>query len=230
MPAMTDAEGAQFQLLRPRLKAISARIVGSEAEADDIVQDCFFRWHAADRGSLATPLAWLTTVVQHQSIDRLRARQREAMAASVAAQLAPSAPPVVPEEVLLRRADLAEALGRLLAGLPPSERLALVLHEAFDCHHADIAAVLGTTPVNARQRLARARRRLREATVPAAPDEKLCRDLILRFQRALDGVDLPAMVALLAHEQPVFVHPSPSPRLRVGACANDLTYRCALAA
>lgn len=230
MLPMTDTEGAMFETLRARLKAISARIVGSEAEAEDIVQDCFIKWLGADRSNLATPAAWLTTVVQHQSIDRLRKRGRDAIAAHAAAELAPSAPPVAPEEVLLRRADLAEALARLLACLSPSERLALVLHEAFDCDHADIAAVLGAKPVNARQHLARARRRLREPSAPESQDQKLCRDLVLRFQCALDGVDMPAMVALLAHEQPVFVHAPVQRRLGAGPCANDVSYRCALAA
>ena len=72
MPYSRDNDGAVFEQLRPRLKAISFRIVGSEAEAEDIVQDCFLKWHGADRTELATPAAWLTTVVQHQSIDRLR--------------------------------------------------------------------------------------------------------------------------------------------------------------
>lgn len=72
MPPMTDADGALFETLRPRLKAISARIVGSDAEAEDVVQDCFLKWISVDRNALATPVTWLTTVVKHQSIDHLR--------------------------------------------------------------------------------------------------------------------------------------------------------------
>lgn len=230
MHPMTDAEGAMFEAVRPRLKAISARIVGSEADAADIVQDSFLKWLATDRQALDTPLAWLTTVVQHQSIDCLRRRGRDAVAAHAAAELAPAVPPVVPDDALLRRAELAEGLGRLLGRLSPSERLALVLHEAFDCRHADIAAVLGTTPVNARQHLARARRRLQRADGPEAQDARLCRDLVYRFQCALDGVDLPAMVTLLVREQPVFVREAPQLRLQAGACANDASYHWLLAA
>ena len=67
-------------------------------------------------------------------------------------------------------------------------------------------------------------------------EEKLCRDLVRRFQAAINGRDVPAMVTLLAGEQPVSVHEAPglSPRLplrlRAGACTNDASYRCALAA
>jgi RNA polymerase sigma-70 factor (ECF subfamily) len=230
MPRTTDTDCAMFEQLRPRLKAISRRIVGSEAEAEDIVQDCFLKWHGAEQGTLATPAAWLTTVVQHQSIDRLRKRGRDAVAARIAMELVPDVPPALPEDELLRRAELGEALARLLTFLTPSERLALVLHEVFECEHADIAAALGTKTVNARQYLARARRRLREERDEASSDEKLCRELVLRFQAAINGRDVPAMVTLLADEQPMSVHETPQLRIRVGACANDAWYGLALAA
>jgi RNA polymerase sigma-70 factor (ECF subfamily) len=230
MPSTTDTDCTMFEQLRPRLKAISCRIVGSEAEAEDIVQDCFLKWHGTEQETLATPAAWLTTVVQHQSIDRLRKRGRDALAARIAMELVPDVPPALPEEDLLRRAELGEALARLLACLSPSERLALVLHEVFECEHADIAAALGTKVVNARQYLARARRRLREDKGEASPDEKLCRELIRRFQAAINGRDVPAMVTLLAEEQPVSVRESPQLRIHTGACANDARYGLALAA
>ena len=233
MPPITDTDGALFQTLRPRLQAISRRIVGSEAEAEDVVQDCFLKWQDVEQAALATPAAWLTTVVQHQSIDRLRKRAREMAAARNAMDLAPGVPPASPEEGLLRRAELGEALARLLARLSPSERLAVVLHEVLECEHADIAAALGTTTVNARQYLARARRRLRGDGAEAPPSEKLCRELIRRFQAAINGRDVPAMVTLLGDEQPVSVIASPLPRLRAGASANDALYhpcRLALAA
>jgi RNA polymerase sigma-70 factor (ECF subfamily) len=230
MPSTTDTDSAMFEQLRPRLKAISCRIVGSEAEAEDIVQDCFLKWHGAEQATLATPAAWLTTVVQHQSIDRLRKRGKDAVAARIAMELVPEVPPALPEDDLLRRAELGEALARLLACLSPSERLALVLHEVFECEHADIAAALGTKVVNARQYLARARRRLREDKAEATPDEKLCRELIRRFQAAINGRDVPAMVTLLAEEQPVSVRESPQLRIHTGACANDAWYGLALAA
>jgi RNA polymerase sigma factor (sigma-70 family) len=236
MPRTIDTDGAIFEQLRPRLKAISCRIVGSDAEAEDIVQDCFLKWQGAEQAALATPAAWLTTIVQHQSIDRLRQRARDTSAARTAIELAPDVPPALPEDALLRRAELGEALARLLACLSPSERLALVLREVFECEHADIAAALGTKTVNARQYLARARRRLRlvedkgenEAEAPAS--EKLCRELIRRFQAAINGLDVPAMLMLLGEEQPVSVRESPRLRIHAGACANDASYGLALAA
>lgn len=228
MPPLTDTDGALFEQLRPRLKAISRRIVGGEAEAEDVVQDCFLKWQGAEQAALATPVAWLTTVVRHQSIDRLRKRARDAQAARNAMELAPEMPPTPPEEGLLRRAEVGEALARLLARLSPSERLALVLREVFECEHADIAAALGTTSVNARQYLARARRRLRVGEAETPVGEKLCRELVRRFQAAINGVDVPALVTLLGDEQPMSVR-EPA-RMGAGGCANDPSYQLSLAA
>ncbi|MFP5390702.1 MAG: sigma-70 family RNA polymerase sigma factor [Gammaproteobacteria bacterium] len=230
MPPLPDHHCAQFEQLRPRLIAISRRIVGDQADAEDIVQDCFLKWHRARQDAVATPAAWLTTVVQHQSIDRLRQRTRDAAAAHIALELAAEGAPALPEDALLRRAELGEALARLLACLSPSERMALVLHEAFECRHADIAAALGTTAVNARQYLARARRRLREHSEEASSSEKLCRELVRQFQAAINGLDAPAVLTLLADEQPMAVRTSPQLRFGGQPCANDALYDTFMAA
>jgi RNA polymerase sigma-70 factor (ECF subfamily) len=182
-------------------------------------------------------------------------------------ELAPELPPAPPEQGLLRRGELGEGLARLLACLSPAERLALVLHDVFELEHAEVAKALGTSSVNARQYLARARRRLRQHETGAKGDaaaakadagagakahaasaaagvasasaetplsEKLCRDRLRRFQAAINGLDLAAMLTLLADEQPMSVVAAPRvpPRLRIraGACANDAWYRVALAA
>ncbi|MBB5189405.1 RNA polymerase sigma-70 factor (ECF subfamily) [Silvimonas terrae] len=229
MPRTTDPDGALFERLRPRLKAISHRIVGSEAEAEDIVQDCFLKWQSADQSALGTPVAWLTTVVQHQSIDRLRKRHRDLLTAQAAQELTPADDPASPEKELLRRAELGAALAGLLAHLSPAERLAVVLHEVLECEHADIAAVLGISIVNARQHLARARRRLREAQTGAALPASTPpgREQIQRFQNALNGQDVPALLTLLgASTNP----PQTGPQCHFGMSANDAVYCMAMAA
>jgi RNA polymerase sigma-70 factor (ECF subfamily) len=248
LPHTDDADRTQagdaFERLRPRLTAIGRRIVGSAADAEDVVQDCFVKWLAADRAALDTPAAWLTTVVRHGAIDRLRARARddEALAAMAldaandgAGHGANDSGAPSPEDALLRRADLAEGLARLLARLSPAERMALVLHDALDCAHADIAVLLGILPATARQHVSRARRRLRESASAALAEheEKRCRERVRRFQAAINGMGVPALAALLADEQPVSVlaaAPSASHPLvdAVGtsarACANEACY------
>lgn len=234
MPRTPDPDAALFEQLRPRLTAISRRIVGSQADAEDIVQDSFIKWQHTERQTLATPAAWLTTVVRHGSIDHLRRRLREETALHSADAPAAEALMPTPEDRLLQRAELGAALARMLACLSPAERLALVLHEVFDCPHADIAAVLGARVDAARQHLARARRRLRQAVDrddgTMTPDDKLCRDLIHRFHTALGGADIAAMTTLLGGEQPLFVSDAPQPRAHAGASANDVCYRLAIMA
>lgn len=236
MECTLDEDGALFERLRPKLLAISRRIVGSEAEAEDVVQDCYLKWHAAEQGALATPVAWLTTVVQHLSIDHLRRRARDAMAVVVAADLAPDAAVPLPENGLLLRAELGDALVSLMTCLSPAERLALVLREAFECEHADIAATLGTTAANARQHLARARRRLRrradarEERSEIAPEEKMCRELVLRFQAAINGMDVAAAASLLAFELPMAVRAAWALSGSNWRCANDSNYALSRAA
>lgn len=232
MSRTTDTDATLFEQLRPRLKAISCRIVGSEEEAEDVVQDCFFKWQGIEPSALVTPVAWLTTVVQHQSIDRLRKRARDKTAARAATELISDAVPVSPEDDLLRRAKLGEGLTRLLACLSPPERLALVLREVFECEHAEIAKVLGTNTVNARQYLARARRRLHEDKTEALESEKVCHELLSRFQAAINDMDVSAIVTLLNEEQPVSLRKSPRLQIRMhaSACANDASYGLALAA
>ena len=90
--------------------------------------------------------------------------------------------------------------------------------------------MLGTRAANARQHLARARRRLRAIGPEPAPEEKLCRELVRRFQAAINGLDLPAVVNLLAGEQPVSVHAAAPPRLGGGSAANDALCEATLAA
>jgi RNA polymerase sigma factor (sigma-70 family) len=230
MPFPIDTDGALFEQLRPRLTAISCHIVGSQAEAEDVVQDSFLKWRGVEQAAVATPAAWLTTVVRHLSIDRLRKRARDAGAAQLAVELVPETPPALPEDGLLRLAELEEGLAHLLQCLSPSERLALVLREVFDCDHADVAAALGTSVVNARQHLARARRRLSDDKNGVPDSEKRCRQLVRQFQAAINNLDMPALVSLLAEEQPVWLLAPARLPLCAGAAANQAVYRPALRA
>ncbi|MEC9345687.1 MAG: RNA polymerase sigma-70 factor [Pseudomonadota bacterium] len=150
-----------FAAARPRLLKLAYRMLGSAAEAEDAVQDAYIRWHGTDRAAVREPAAWLTTVVTRLCVDRLRAARtvREHYVG-----------PWLPEPVLTgpatprERLELAEGLTMALLvvmeALTPAERAAFILREAFDYDYADIAAVLETTEVNARQLVSRARRQV----------------------------------------------------------------------
>jgi RNA polymerase sigma factor (sigma-70 family) len=205
MPLPNDANEDVFEVLRPRLKAISYRIVANEAEAEDLVQDCFLKWHGVDKECVLTPAAWLTTVVQHLSIDRLRQRSRDARATENARGIDGDMQAPSPEELLTIASELASAFELLQQRLSAVERLALVLHDVFDCGHLDVAAALGITPANCRQVVFRARKRVLLEKKRGPTGEKLCRELIREFQAAIHHLDKRAIMTLLGDDAPVFV-------------------------
>ncbi len=166
-----------FEAVRARLMARAYRMLGSRAEAEDIVQDAWLKWHAADEGALRTPLAWLTTITNRLAIDRLRrlqaehtARESERQALSAIGETAPSA-----EDEASRASSVKKGLWLLFETLTPDERAVFVLHEAFDCDYAQIADVVGKTPAHCRQLMHRARQRLQQA--PEAAREKAQTDV-----------------------------------------------------
>ena len=151
-----------FEAARARLTSIAYRMLGSRAEAEDIVQDAWLKWHAAAEGDLRTPVAWLTTVTTRLAIDRIRrlqseqtARTNESLTQPWVDELAPSA-----EDEALHAAAVSEAVALLFERLSDDERAAFVLHEAFECDYAQIADVVGKTPAHCRQLAHRARQRL----------------------------------------------------------------------
>src|SRR3954447_19862190 len=74
---MSPPETDSFAALRPRLFSIAYRMLGTRADAEDVLQDAWLRWHGTDRGTLQSAEAWLVTVVTRLSIDRLRAAKTE---------------------------------------------------------------------------------------------------------------------------------------------------------
>ena len=155
-------KASNFEAARARLTSIAYRMLGNRAEAEDIVQDAWLKWHAAAQGDLRTPVAWLTTVTTRLAIDRIRrlqseqtARANESLTQPWLDELAPSA-----EEEALRAAAVSQAVALLFERLSDDERAAFVLHEAFDYDYAQIADVVGKTPAHCRQLAHRARQRL----------------------------------------------------------------------
>ncbi|CAB3786267.1 hypothetical protein LMG28688_02230 [Paraburkholderia caffeinitolerans] len=153
---------AVFDQERARLLALATRVLGSRAEAEDVVQDAWFRWREADAQAVRVPQAWLATATVRLAIDRLRKQRRERAGEREAPGAAPWLDDAAPsaEEAGLRAARLADGLLMLLERLGPLEQAVFVLREAFDCDYAEIAALTGCTPVHCRQIVRRARVRL----------------------------------------------------------------------
>ena len=211
---MTEAtvdKSSAFAAARARLVALAYRMLGSRAEAEDVVQDVWLKWHLADTREVRTPAAWLTTLTARLAIDRLRHLQLERGVRAAGwlpepwlDELAPSA-----EELALRSAEMSYGLMLLLERLKPDERAAFVLHEAFDCDYAEIARILERTPAACRQIVHRAKSRLQRDGAPLSrPDPAQHARLVERLRTALEAQDRAGLLQLFS-DAPEIVSDTP---------------------
>ncbi|MFJ6073574.1 sigma-70 family RNA polymerase sigma factor [Streptomyces sp. NPDC093065] len=199
MPGRPDDVARQFELDRPRLRAVAYRILGSLGEADDALQEAWLRADRADTSEVANPSGWLTTVVARVCLNLLRARdtrREEPLEDASRGRTAGTGTGTDPAEEAQLADEVGIALLIVLDTLGPAERLAFVLHDMFDVPFGDIAAMLGKTSAATRQLAARARRRVRGVPAPDA-DLPRRRRAVDAYLAATRGGDFDALVALL---------------------------------
>jgi RNA polymerase sigma factor (sigma-70 family) len=196
-------QARQFELHRAHLQAVAYRMLGSVTEAEDAVQEAWFRLNRSEDGAIENMQAWLTTVVGRICIDMLRSRRthrEDAIGSRLPEPLVDLADlddRDGPEDQAVLADSVGLALLVVLETLTPAERLAFVLHDMFAVPFEDIAAVLDRTPTAARQLASRARRRVRGAT--PVPDRDLARqrEVASAFLAAARAGDFDALVAVL---------------------------------
>ena len=187
---------AVFNEHRPRLYGIAYRMLGTRADAEDIVQEAYLRWHRADIERLRAPEAWLVTATTRLCIDRLRAArtEREAFVGPwLPEPITGLAPPADAHSELA--SDLSFAFLLVLERLAPEERAAFLLHEVFDSGYADIAAILGKSEATCRQIVHRARRRVHQDRPRFKVSEGARSRLLERFVEALRTEDKTALLS-----------------------------------
>jgi RNA polymerase sigma-70 factor (ECF subfamily) len=186
---------AEFTAQRPRLMAIANRILGSEADADDVLQEAWLR--LSRTGPVDDLTAWLTTVVTRLCLDQLRKRRTRSEVESVA--LDDRIPPDPETDVLLAEMT-GDAMQVVLDSLAPAERAAFVLHDVFGYPFDEVSAVMGRSVTAVRQLASRARRKVQGQPEPAASqaarDEN--RRVVDAFLNAAHGGDLATLLSLLA--------------------------------
>lgn len=196
MPRPEDT--ALFEAQRPRLLRLAYRMLGSVAEAEDVVQDAWLRWSEAS--GIESPPAWLTRVVTRLCLDRMksaRARRETYFGTWLPEPLLEAEPDAIADDVTL---TLMLALERL----SPLERAAFLLHDVFEVSLGDVAATLGREASAVRQLAVRARRHVQASkpryTVENAEAERIAEAF---FTAARDG-DTAALQAMLAED--VVIH------------------------
>jgi RNA polymerase sigma factor (sigma-70 family) len=202
----SSALASEFEAARPRLRAVAYRMLGSNAEAEDAVQEAWLRLARSDSGEIQNLGGWLTTVVARVALDMLKARDRRREDALPEPVVLLDGAAVDPEAEALMADAVGLALMVVLDTLNPRERMAFVLHDLFAVPFDEIAGILGTTPAATRQLASRARRRVRGAPA-GVPDADLPRqrELVAAFLAAARDGDVDALCALLA-EDVVFRH------------------------
>lgn len=206
---------ASFEPYRRRLLGLAYRMLGSMADAEDAVQETYLRWHAAERGNVSDPRAFLMTTTSRICLDMLtsaRARREE--------YVGPWLPePVVDTSALASDShtelaeDLSVALLLTLDRLSPLERAAFLLHDVFDCSFGEVAITLDRSEAACRQLAARARAHVRSGRPRGASPQNTAaqaersdaidakhRQFIAAFVAATRSGDLQALTQMLASD------------------------------
>jgi len=188
-------EVTEFERERPRMLALATRILGSEADADDVLQEAWLKCARAD--AIDDHPAWLTTVVTRLCLDQLRRRSSRSVAeASVSDEPAP----VDPEADVLLAEVTGDAMQVVLEALAPPERAAFVLHDVFGYPFDEVGSIMGRSSTAVRQMASRARRKLQGVPEAAASQASRLenRRVVDAFLSAARGGDIDTLLSLLA--------------------------------
>lgn len=198
-PKAQDNALTEFLKVRPRLFGIAYRILGSAAEAEDIVQDVWLRWQATDRSVVLDPPAFLATTTTRLAVNvaqSARSRRETYVGPWLPEPVDTSADPHLGAE---RGQALGLAVLLLLEKLSPTERAAYVLREAFDYPYRQIAEILQLEEANTRQLVTRARQHIADGRrTPVNADEQ--RRLLEAFIAAAQKGDIATLEGLFASD------------------------------
>jgi RNA polymerase sigma-70 factor (TIGR02957 family) len=201
---VSPREELLLQELRPVAFAIAYQMLGSVAEAEDVVQEALLRLHqAVEAGErIASPRALVATVTTRRAIDQLRsARVRREQ---YVGQWLPE--PIITggHDDPARHTEMADSLSLamlvLLESLSPEQRAVLLLHDVFDYGYREVAAIIGKSQDNVRQLASRARRQLAQRRPRFQTTREQRDELARRFFAAAEHGDLSGLEALLAHD------------------------------
>ena len=182
---------ASFDPLRPKLMRVAYRMLGSVADAEDMVQEAFIRWMRADRNEVREPEAFLRRTVTRLCLDQLKSarHQRETY-------VGPWLPEPVVEEY--EEEDVTLPLMLALERLSPLERAAFLLHDVFGLEFEEVAATIQRDPAACRQLAARARTHVRETRPRFKVEKQRGLELAEAFFTASRNGDMKALGAMLA--------------------------------
>jgi RNA polymerase sigma factor (sigma-70 family) len=215
---MTELDwlAGRFEENRPRLRAVAQRMLGSQGEAEDAVQETWLRVSRAGAGDVGNLEGWLTTITARICLNMLQSR-RSRPEEPAGAELPEPAGQDPADQVLLAD-SIGQALLVILDTLAPAERVAFVLHDMFAVPFEEIAPIVDRSPAAARQLASRARRRV-QGTPPDDPaaDVNRQQELVAAFLAASQHGEFAALLEML---DPDVVLTSDREAVRIGAPAE----------
>jgi RNA polymerase sigma-70 factor (ECF subfamily) len=186
-----------FEEYRPLLFSLAYRMLGTRADAEDIVQDAYLRWQSASLEEVRAPKSYLTTVVARLSLDSLKSARRKRE--TYVGEWLPE--PLV-EPSGSSAVEMAESLSlaflHILETLSPDERVAFLLREVFEADYAEIAATLDTSEANCRQLIARARKHIHDRRPRFKVDRARQQSVLQQFLAACQTGDPSQLLPLLS--------------------------------
>ncbi len=192
-----DPSTKAFEAQRPRLLRLAYRMLGTHAEAEDIVQEAWLRWHRSDRDRVAAPAAWLTRIVSRLCLDAMKSARfrRETYPGTWLPE-----PLIEPADEEMRADNITLTLMVALERLSPLERAAFLLHDVFNQPVDEVAATLQRSPAAIRQLAARARAHVRIDQPRYAIAREDSRAIVEAFFEACRLGDATALGSMLAED------------------------------
>ncbi|NUW46601.1 RNA polymerase sigma-70 factor [Nonomuraea rhodomycinica] len=196
----TDAATEAFLAHRNLLFTVAYEMLGSAADAEDVLQETWLRWVKADQDQVQDQRAYLIRITTRQSLNRLRSMKlrKEAYVGSWLPEPLLTAPDAAEDVVLAESVSMALML--VLETLAPTERAVFVLREVFDVGYDEIAAAVGKSPDAVRQIAHRARRHVEARRPRQAVPARRSRAVLESFQRAVETGDPQRLLDVLAPE------------------------------
>ena len=197
-----DSLAEIFSAYRRRLFGIAYRMLGSRADAEDILQETYLRWLDSNTSEPRSLEAWLVTVVTRLCIDRLRSAkaEREVYTGPWLPEPLVSPGPLSPDRILEFASDISIAFLLVLERLAPDERAAFLLHEVFDFDYSEISRILGKNQAACRQIVHRAKQRVQEDRPRFAVSREAHGQLLAKFLAAASAGRREQIMRLLADD------------------------------
>jgi RNA polymerase sigma-70 factor (ECF subfamily) len=193
---------ATFNQYRGLLFSVAYRMLGSVADAEDMLQETFIRWQQAPEDDIRSPRAYLVTIISRLCLNHLQSArvQREEYVGQWLPEPVVTGPGSDPLELIRVDESLSMAFLVMLERLTPVERAVFLLREVFEYDYAEIASIVNQSETNCRQILSRAKRRVTGMRPRFHTSQQKKSDLLERFLRATASGDLQSLLALLASD------------------------------